>query len=176
MDTAPLPLVELTAPAPRELDDVRGIFREYAEGLGIDLCFQNFAEELAGLPGEYAPPRGDLLIARVDGALAGCCALRPMDSADYPNAAEMKRLYVRKAFRGFGLGRQLAEATLDAARRIGYDCVLLDTLDEMEAARALYEDLGFEEIPPYYHNPVPGAHYLKADLWSSRPAPLSTRG
>ena len=104
------------------------------------------------------------MLATVDGEVAGCCALRPLDTADYPNAAEMKRLYVRPAFRGFGLGRQLAEATLDAARGAGYACVLLDTLDDMEAARALYEDLGFEEIPPYYHNPIPGAHYLKADL------------
>jgi ribosomal protein S18 acetylase RimI-like enzyme len=176
LDTAPPVVIELTTPARRDLDDVRTIFREYAAGLGVDLCFQNFEEELAGLPGEYAPPRGALLLARVDGAVAGCCALRPMDSADYPNAAEMKRLYVRKSFRGLGLGHQLAEATLDAARRGGYDCVLLDTLDDMEAARALYEDLGFEDIPPYYHNPVPGAHYLKADLWNSAPAPLSSRG
>jgi putative acetyltransferase len=116
------------------------------------------------LPGEYAPPRGDLLLALVDGEVAGCCALRPLDAADYPNAAEMKRLYVRKAFRGLGLGRQLAEAMLDAAREAGYSSVLLDTLDEMEAARALYQELGFEEIPPYYHNPIAGAHYLKADL------------
>ena len=103
MDTAPFPLIALTAPAARELDEVRAIFREYAQGLGVDLCFQNFEEELATLPGEYAPPRGALFLARVDGELAGCCALRPLDNADYPNAAEMKRLYVRKAFRGFGL-------------------------------------------------------------------------
>ena len=176
MDTAPSPLIELTPPAARDLDAVRAIFREYAAGLGVDLCFQNFEEELATLPGDYAPPRGALVLARVDGELAGCCALRPLDNADYPNAAEMKRLYVRKAFRGFGLGRQLAEAALDTARRAGYDTVLLDTLDDMEAARALYEDLGFEEIPPYYHNPIAGAHYLKADLWNSTPAPLSSRG
>jgi ribosomal protein S18 acetylase RimI-like enzyme len=176
LDTAPFPLVQLTTPTDRELDEVRAIFREYAEGLGVDLCFQNFQQELADLPGEYAPPRGMLLVARVDGALAGCCALRPLDSSDYPNAAEMKRLYVRKAFRGFGLGRQLAEAVLDGARRAGYDTVLLDTLDDMEAARALYDDLGFEDIPPYYHNPIAGAHYLKADLWNSGPAPLSSRG
>lgn len=175
MDTGSLPVTELTTPAPEDLDAVRGIFREYASGLGVDLCFQQFEEELAGLPGEYAPPRGALLIARVDGHLAGCCALRPLDTADYPNAAEMKRLYVRRPFRGLGLGRQLAEAMLDAARRAGYDCVLLDTLDDMEAARALYEDLGFDEIPPYYHNPIAGSHYLKADLWSSAPAPLSSR-
>ena len=176
MDTAPLPALELAAPSsPRELDEVRAIFREYADGLGVDLCFQQFDEELANLPGEYAEPRGALLLARVDGEVAGCCALRPLDTADYPNAAEMKRLYVRKAFRGFGLGRRLAEAALDAARQAGYACVLLDTLDDMEAARALYEELGFEDIPPYYHNPIAGAHYLKADLWNTGPAPLSSR-
>jgi len=160
-----LPVVELTTPATaRDLDEVRAIFREYADGLGVDLCFQGFQAELDALPGEYAAPRGALFLARVDGEVAGCVGLRPLDAADYPNAAEMKRLYVRKAFRGFGLGRQLADAALDAARQAGYACVLLDTLDDMEAARALYEDLGFEEIPPYYHNPIAGAHYLKADL------------
>jgi ribosomal protein S18 acetylase RimI-like enzyme len=175
LETAPLPLIELTSPEARDLDDVRAIFREYADGLGVDLCFQNFDEELASLPGDYVAPRGALFLARVDGELAGCCALRPLEGSDYPNACEMKRLYVRKAFRGFGLGRTLAEAALDAARRAGYDCVLLDTLDDMEAARALYVGLGFEDIPPYYHNPIPGAHYLKADLWHSGPAPLSSR-
>ncbi len=146
------------------MDVVRDIFREYAESLGVDLAFQNFDAELAALPGDYAPPRGHLLLAEVGGSIAGCCALRPLDTADYPNASEMKRLYVRKAFRGFGLGRQLAEATLDAARQAGYACVLLDTLDGMESARALYADLGFEEIPPYYHSPLEGSHYLKADI------------
>lgn len=146
------------------MEATREIFREYAQGLGVDLCFQQFDAELASLPGDYAGPRGALLLARVDGQVAGSCALRPLDAADYPNAAEMKRLYVRKAFRGFGLGRQLVEAVLDAARQAGYDSVLLDTLDDMEAARALYEELGFEEIPPYYHNPIPGAHYLRARL------------
>ena len=165
VDPAPIPTVEVSTPAaPAELHAVREIFREYADGLGVDLCFQEFEQELAGLPGDYAAPRGALLVANVDGELAGCCALRPLDTADYPNAAEMKRLYVRKAFRGLGLGRQLAELILDAARQAGYSSVLLDTLDDMEAARALYEELGFEEIPPYYHNPIPGAHYLKADL------------
>ena len=144
--------------------EVRELFREYADGLGIDLAFQHFEAELASLPGEYQEPRGGLLLAWVDGELAGCCALRPLDSADYPNAAEMKRLYVRRAFRGFGLGRQLSEAILDTARRAGYACVLLDTLSEMDAARGLYEDLGFAEIAPYYHNPISGAHYLKVDL------------
>ena len=160
------PSVTLLTPSlPHEMDAVRTIFQEYADSLGIDLCFQDFEAELAQLPGEYASPRGHLLLAEVDGTIAGCCALRPLDSADYPNASEMKRLYVRKAFRGFGLGRELAEAVLDAARERGYVCVLLDTLDDMESARALYTDLGFEEIPPYYHNPVAGAHYLKADIF-----------
>lgn len=162
MDT---PQIELSTPATAEdMQSVRDIFREYAGTLSVDLDFQGFDTELGSLPGDYAAPRGALLLAFVDGAVAGCCALRPMDSSDYPNAAEMKRLYVRKAFRGFGLGRQLSEAILDEARRAGYGCVLLDTLDEMEAARALYEDLGFAEIPPYYHNPHAGAHYLKVDL------------
>jgi ribosomal protein S18 acetylase RimI-like enzyme len=100
----------------------------------------------------------------VDGIFAGCCALRSLDSADYTNACEMKRLYVKPAFRGLGLGRKLAEGVLELAQQAGYACVLLDTLDDMESARALYEDLGFEAIPPYYYNPLPGAHYLKVDL------------
>ena len=143
---------------------VHAIFLEYAQSLKVDLCFQNFDDELRNLPGEYAEPRGALLLAQVNGEIAGCCALRPLDGCDYSNAAEMKRLYVRPAFRGLGLGRQLAEAILDAARHAGYACVLLDTLDDMEAARALYEDLGFEEVPPFYHNPHAGAHYLKVDI------------
>jgi len=146
------------------LDATRSIFLEYAAQLGIDLCFQSFDEELAQLPWDYAAPRGSLLLALVDGEIAGCCALRPLDNVDYANACEMKRLFVRKAFRGFGLGRQLVEATLDSARSMGYSCVLLDTLDDMEAARTLYEDLGFQNIPPYYHNPIPGAHYLMASI------------
>ena len=157
--------VTLTIPSdPQELSAVRTLFQEYADSLGVDLCFQGFEAELAELPGEYGPPRGRLLLAWVGDALAGCCALRPLDNCDYPNAGEMKRFYVRKAFRAFGLGRELAEATLDAARQIGYTSVLLDTLNDMEAARALYTDLGFVEIAPYYHNPVPGSHYLKVDI------------
>ena len=156
--------MDLLTPTPEDMHAVRQIFQEYADSLNIDLKFQGFETELAHLPGEYSEPRGQILLARVDGSIAGCCALRPLDDCDYPNAAEMKRLYVRKAFRGFGLGRELAEASLDAARRAGYACVLLDTLDEMESARALYTDLGFQEIPPYYHNPIAGAHYLKVDI------------
>ena len=159
------PQLEIIQPtSPDELAATAELFMEYATSLGIDLSFQNFAAELAELPGLYAPPRGALLLALADGQVAGCCALRPLDESDEPNASEMKRLYVRPAFRGFGLGRQLAERILEEARLMGYSCVLLDTLDEMETARALYEDLGFVEIPPYYHNPLPGAHYLKAEL------------
>ena len=154
----------ITPHSAEELDRVRAIFREYATTLAVDLCFQGFEEELAQLPGQYAAPRGALLLALVDGELAGCCALRPLDAVDYPNACEMKRLYVRQSFRRLGLGRQLAEAMLDCARLAAYDCVLLDTLDEMESARVLYQDLGFEEVPPYYHNPIAGAHYLMARL------------
>jgi putative acetyltransferase len=142
----------------------RLIFQEYANTLRVDLAFQGFEQELDSLPGDYAEPRGAVLLAWVSGALAGCCALRPLDSSDYANASEMKRLFVRPAFRGMGLGRQLTEAILDVARVAAYSCVLLDTLDDMEAARALYEDLGFVEIPPYYHNPHAGAHYLKVDI------------
>lgn len=159
------PQVRLLCPAsPAQLDDARVIIREYAASLNIDLCFQDVDAELATLPGDYAPPLGHLLLARVDGALAGCGALRPLADVDYANACEMKRLYVRPAFRKFGLGRILAQALLDEARRLGYSAMLLDTLDDMEAARELYASLGFEEIPPYYFNPIPGAHYLKADL------------
>jgi putative acetyltransferase len=159
------PSIQLITPdTPAQINAARQIFTEYAAQLGVDLCFQNFDAELAELPGEYANPQGALLLALVDGEVAGCCALRPLSSVDYPNAAEMKRLYVRDPYRGLGLGRQLAEAALDAARIAGYHCVLLDTLDDMESARALYEDLSFVGIPPYYHNPIAGAHYLKVDL------------
>ena len=157
--------VQVSTPAsPAQLDATRAIFQEYAAQSGVDLCFQNFDAELAGLPGDYASPHGALLLALVDGDIAGCCAMRPLYSSDYPNACEMKRLYVRKPFRRFGLGRQLAEAAIDAARVAGYHHLLLDTLSDMESARALYSDLGFEDIPPYYHNPIAGAHYLKVNL------------
>ena len=146
------------------LDATREIFREYADGVGVDLAFQNFEAELAGLPGDYAPPGGVLLLALVDGQLAACGALRALPDVDYPNACEMKRLYVGRAFRRFGLGRTLAQALIDRATEAGYSTMLLDTLDDMEAARELYATLGFEEIPPYYFNPIAGAHYLKVSL------------
>jgi putative acetyltransferase len=146
------------------IEPAREILREYARSLAVDLCFQNFEGELAALPGEYAAPQGQLLLAFVGDALAGCGGLRALPDVDHANACEMKRLYVRPAFRRFGLGRVLAEALLDEARRAGYSVMLLDTLDEMESARELYATLGFTEVAPYYFNPIPGAHYLKADL------------
>lgn len=160
-----MPVIEILSPRHEaDLLQTKEIFLAYAKAINIDLCFQDFDTELANLPGDYSPPRGALLLAWVDQKLAGCCALRPIDSSDYANASEMKRLFVRPEFRGLGLGRQLAESIIDAARMSGYDSVLLDTLDDMEIARAMYEDLGFKEIPPYYHNPLAGAHYLKVDL------------
>jgi putative acetyltransferase len=159
------PVIEvLPAASDEQIEDARGIFREYAAGLAVDLCFQGFEAELAGLPGDYAPPEGALLLAYVDGALAGCGAVRPLHDVDYANACEMKRLYVRPAFRRFGLGRLLTQRLMDCATGAGYSVLLLDTLDDMESARGLYRTLGFEEIPPYYFNPIPGAHYLKVDL------------
>ena len=154
----------VVADSPPLIAAAREIFREYAQSLRVDLCFQNFEAELAELPGEYAAPEGQLLLALVDGELAACGAMRSLRDVDYANACEMKRLFVRPAFRRFGLGRMLAESLLDEARRAGYSAMLLDTLDDMEAARGLYGTLGFEEIPPYYFNPIAGAHYLKADL------------
>ena len=159
------PRIELRRPTTAvDLARAVEIFREYAASLDVDLCFQNFDAELASLPGEYAPPRGHLLLAFVNGELAGCGALRPFEDSEDGNACEMKRLFVRPGFRGVGLGRMLAQALLDEARRAGYSTMLLDTLDDMEAARELYATLGFVEVPPYYFNPIAGAHYLKAEL------------
>lgn len=160
-----LPEIELLSPQDAQgWDETRAILREYADSLDVDLCFQGFEEELAQLPGAYAPPAGLMLLALVDGAVAGCGAFRNLPDVDYPNACEMKRLYVRPAFRRFGLGRLLAQALMDRASQAGYSSMLLDTLDEMEAARGLYESLGFEEVPPFYFNPLPGAHYLRVVL------------
>jgi len=154
----------LQATEAHHMEPVKDLFLAYAGTLGVDLCFQDFDKELLHLPGDYSAPRGALLLAQVNAEWAGCCALRPLDAVDYSNACEMKRLFVRPEFRGLGLGRRLAEGIMDAARLAGYDSILLDTLDDMESARALYEELGFEEVPPYYFNPIAGAHYLKASL------------
>ena len=161
----PQPDIRLVqAETPEQLNLARGLFEEYADLLGVDLGFQHFEAELAGLPGDYAPPAGALLLAFVDGAPAGCGALRPLVEVDYANACEMKRLFVRRAYRRFGLGRLLAQGLMEQALRAGHSVMLLDTLDDMEAARSMYTSLGFEAIAPYYFNPVPGAHYLKLEL------------
>lgn len=167
----PGPDIQLITPATAEdWQATHQLLREYADSLPVDLGFQGFEEELTRLPSVYAQPAGQLLLATVDGAIAGCGAFRPLPEADYPDACEMKRLFVRAAFRRFGLGRQIAQTLLDRATEAGYSTMLLDTLHDMEAARGLYESLGFVEVPPFYFNPLPGAHYLKADLGSFRPS------
>jgi len=149
---------------PRDLDIVRTLFREYADGLGIDLCFQGFEEELAALPGKYAPPQGTVLLAwdgeGDDKAAVGCVALRPIKNGD----GEMKRLYVKRSARGTQLGRRLAERICEEARAAGHARICLDTLPTMQAAVALYTSLGFRPIEPYVYNPIPGALFLARPL------------
>ena len=146
---------------------VHELFVEYADWLDFDLCFQGFDQELATLPGKYAPPGGGLWLARVGGAAAGVVGMRPLD----PGICELKRLWVRPAFRGRDLGRRLTEAAIAAARSAGYRTMRLDTIGElMREARGLYESLGFREAAPYYRNPHPGADYMELDLEASRAA------
>lgn len=147
-----------------EVEMARGLFQEYLDTLTLDLVAQECEQELRDLPGEYASPHGLILLVWVDGHLAGCGAIRALENCDYTNACEMRRLYVRPVFRRFGLGRIMVEALLERAAAIGYSVMVLDTLDEMASARELYTSFGFEEIPPYYYNPLPGARYLKIDL------------
>jgi putative acetyltransferase len=157
--------VRLIEPSGRaELASVRGLFLEYAAALGVDLGFQGFDDEVATLPGAYAPPCGRILLALAGDDLAGCVALRPLEQA----ICEMKRLYVRPPYRGSGLGRRLAIEIIKQARRIGYERMRLDTLPQMGAAIELYRSLGFEPIAPYTVNPVQGAIFFERDLRARR--------
>ena len=143
-----------------DIDAARALFEEYAASLDFELCFQDFQAELDALPGDYAPPTGDLLLAEVDGDIAGCVAVRELDEG----VCEMKRLYVRPAFRRSGVGRALAARIVERGRDLGYNIMRLDTVETMHAARALYRDLGFRETDAYYHNPLPDVVYMEREL------------
>lgn len=147
-------------PADKDLDEVRRLFAEYAASLAIDLTFQNFDAELGHLPGKYAPPGGRLYLAKCGDGTAGCVALRPFDKT----RCEMKRLFVRPAYRGLGIGKKLALRALADAAAIGYGSMLLDTLESMPEAVALYANMGFRRIGPYCHNPQPDAVYMEKTL------------
>jgi ribosomal protein S18 acetylase RimI-like enzyme len=149
------------AESPAQIAQARELFLEYAKSLGFSLCFQRFDQELAGLPGDYAPPDGRLLLAEYRGQLAGCIGLHKLD----PEICEMKRLYLRPQLRGRGVGRALAEAVIAEARAIGYKKMRLDTVEPvMPNAVALYRRLGFIEIDPYRPNPIAGALYMELKL------------
>ncbi|HXM62544.1 MAG TPA: GNAT family N-acetyltransferase [Terriglobales bacterium] len=151
----------MQAEFPAQIDQVRELFLEYEQSLGVKLCFQNFEQELAGLPGHYAPPDGRLLLAEYEGELAGCVALRKWEAG----ICEMKRLYLRPSFRGKGLGRTIAEKIIAEARNIGYQCIRLDTIEPiMKDAVEMYRKLGFREIAPYRSNPIAGAMYMELQL------------
>jgi ribosomal protein S18 acetylase RimI-like enzyme len=144
----------------KHLDEIRQLFREYENFLGVDLCFQGFEEELAKLPGEYIPPKGSLLLA-VDGKnTAGCVALRGFNG----DVCEMKRLYLRSEYRGYGIGRKLSKKIIEEAERIGYSSIRLDTLKNLKEAMGLYESLGFKRVDPYYDNALPGVMYWELQL------------
>ena len=149
------------AESPEEIASIRELFLEYAQSLGFSLCFQSFDKELGGLPGDYAPPDGRLLLAACEDVVAGCVALRKLDQ----EICEMKRLYLRPQFRGKGLGLILAERVIAEARQVGYKQLRLDTVEPvMKTAVAMYRKLGFREIAPYRSNPIEGAIYMELQL------------
>ncbi len=149
------------AETPEQLSQARELFLEYAQSLGFSLCFQNFDKELAGLPGDYAPPEGRLLLAEYEGHLAGCIALHKLEAG----VCEMKRLYLRPQFRGKGLGHALADHVISEARQIGYQRMRLDTVEPvMKDAVGMYRRIGFREIAPYCTNPIAGALYMELQL------------
>jgi len=152
--------------SPQELASIRTLFREYQAFLGIDLEFQGFARELAALPGEYGPPQGALLLAREGREVLGCGALRPL-TASGAGICEMKRLYVRPAGRGLGVGRKIAVRLIERAAALGYAAMVLDTLAHLTSAIRLYQSLGFERTEPYYDNPLPGVSYWQLELEKS---------
>jgi len=154
----------IRAQSPDQVDEVRRLFREYERFLGVDLCFQSFEEELAGLPGQYGPPDGVLLMAMDGRQVAGCVALRKLEDG----VCEMKRLYLRPNYRGRGLGRRLAERIVSEAAALGYKVMRLDTLDKLKEAMGLYEAMGFRRREPYYGNPLPGVVYWELDLGRKR--------
>src|SRR5258708_13614374 len=154
-------LTFVQAETPAQIAQARELFLEYAQSLGFSLCFQNFDQELAGLPGDYAPPSGRLLLAECNGQLAACVALHKLEV----DICEMKRLYLRPQFRGHGLGRALAERIITEARKIGYHSMRLDTVEPvMKDAVAMYLKLGFKEIAPYRPNPIAGPIYMELKL------------
>lgn len=158
-------MLEISEAREKDLDEVRAAFREYANWLGVNLAFQgDFETELARLPGSYAPPSGRLLVARSDVGLAGTVALRPLGKG----ICEMKRLFVREAYRGQGLGRRLVDRIIHEARAIGYGRMRLDTLASMTEAVTLYKSAGFQVIDAYYHNPLPNVVYFELDLTNSQ--------
>ena len=159
-----MPGVVIRDAAEADLVTVKRLFEAYAASLGVDLCFQGFADELAALPGAYAPPRGALLLAMQDGETIGCVGLRPLEDQDGHAIGEVKRLYVVPHARGARAGRALMDALLERARTLGYDTLKLDTLATMTSARALYASLGFRECAPYYRNPLPGVTYMSLRL------------
>jgi putative acetyltransferase len=167
-------LAVVQAKTVHDLRRVAVLFHEYARSLGFDVGFQNFEQELASLPGDYAPPQGRLLIAFWQRKVAGCVGLRDLGGG----VCEMKRLYVRRQFRGLGIGRALAEAIIEEARRIGYEKMRLDTVASVARARSLYWRLGFAEIDPYRYNPIEGAIFMELTLIHQRltvPVSGSTR-